>query len=165
MSSMDELYNRVQEKVKTAKTQLEKTVNPTKKTVSKYSDTVSDLYRQAAESMKGSAAQQETAVDRQMQSEYGTADIDRLIGEYQVAEAMANMGLSDSGKNQTALEALQTQAHVQSDVIQEKSKQLKDRIREQLTEYLEKIRQKEIQELTEAAFKASSLSGKTPKNK
>ena len=57
MSSMDELYNRVQEKVKTAKTQLEKTVNPTKKTVSKYSDTVSYLYRQEAESMKGSAAQ------------------------------------------------------------------------------------------------------------
>lgn len=117
-----------------------------------YVDSVNKSYDAAATSMKSQTNQSIAALPQQYQRLYDTNELNRLIGERQAAETMANMGLTDSGLNRTQLAALQTaQNNADAALTQQKSAAARS-LEQQLNNYLAQIEQEKAQSAASAAL-------------
>lgn len=157
MSSMDELYNQYKnQQMAKANQQYEEIKKKTDAATKKYTDTVNAAYGAATDAAKQYTENQIAAIPQQHQKAYEAADIDRLAGEYQVAETMANMGLTDSGLSRSQMTALNVAQQNANSAIRQQETRAKQNLRDQLASYLAEIEQEKAQTAAQAAYDAET---------
>lgn len=129
-----------------------------------YDKSLQDTYSNLIKDQKAVANEQIAAVDQDYQTGYDNAEIQAEINRRQIANNMANAGLTDSGLNRTQQTAVEIAKSNQQNAVTQQKNAAVSSLRQQLNDYIANINMTMAEKQANAYYEAGKANADSYEN-